>query len=359
MDNANFDNIEKIPITVPERSHTQELLDTPIPIENRIELLSAYVIPTSKIHSLEQMAKKLGITPHRVRELTNEIGIAPLIDNGKTEYPLFTFELLEEELAWDATFESLEEYLSAKSIAKVVARDERWVKHRANELAIFPELRTFSSGREGFGYPKTLIPILRHVMLQTPLAGEWFNLSELEQEMGKSREWVIARLKNGGFTPNERVARTNHAVTDHFPPDSYDYLKRCLQEESRQAGDWLTMTYIARSLGRDEKWVKAHLEPYETLKEKRLDDVNKMTYHYPPLVYEALVRINIQTQSYEESGEYMTVKTLAQKIGRSVLWVKNRVDQIEATPETRRNRSNRLYEYYPPKALEQLRHLEN
>ena len=49
-----MDELENYPLPIPDRSYTQELLDTPVPLENRIELLSAYVLPTAKIHTLSQ-----------------------------------------------------------------------------------------------------------------------------------------------------------------------------------------------------------------------------------------------------------------------------------------------------------------
>lgn len=350
-----MDELENYPLPIPDRSYTQELLDTPVPLENRIELLSAYVLPTAKIHTLSQLVKKLEITPRSVHELSQALGIEfKEAADGTEEYPLFTYELLEEELAWDEIIAEQDDYVSAEMISRIVGRDVRWVKYRANELAVFPSHQMTATKRMSLAYPKSLIAQLRHVMLHTPAAGEWSSIAELAEEVGKDREWVVKRLQDSGIESQERIGRLNHNSNPHYPPMASEYLLECLQVENNLAGSWVTAAYIEHSVGRTSHWVSARLASYYQVKELRLDDTMKRTWHYPPEVLKALKAESEQEMAVQAAEEFMTVKALAQKLGRSVLWVRNRVAEIEATPEIRRNRSNRSYEYYSPDVLEEL-----
>lgn len=350
-----MDESENYPLPIPDRSYTQELLETPVPLANRIELLSAYVLQTAKIHTLGQLVKKLDITPKAVHELSEELGIefkeGP---DGAEEYPLFTYELLQEELAWGEIIAEQDDYVSVEMTSRIIGRDVRWVKHRANELAVFPSYQMTATKRMSLAYPKSLIAQLRHVMLHTPPAGEWSSIAELAEEVERDRDWVVKRLQDAGIESQERIGRLNHNSNPHYPPAASEYLFECLQAENNVAGSWVTAAYIEHSIGRTNQWVSARLTVYDQVKELRLDDNMKRTWHYPPEVLKALKAESEQEMAVQAAEEFMTVKALAQKLGRSVLWVRNRVAEIEATPEIRRNRSNRAYEYYSPDVLEEL-----
>jgi hypothetical protein len=330
----------------------------PVPIENRIEAISTFVIASVKIHTERQIAAKLNISEGRVRTLARAIGLIPIASSDDVvEYPLYTYELLEEELAWAATIESLEEYVSAGVIAKTLARDEHWVKHKTNELAIFPEPRPTRLGKHAFAYPKSVIAQLRHIMLHTPYAGTWSSMSELEEEVGRGRAWIKKRLDAAGIYPEERMARGNHAVIDHYSPEALEYLRVQKERQPAPAGEWRTIRAMALVMGRDEHWVRARIDQYEQLGRQKLDDNGKPAFHYPPAVLDALQQENNEIQAYPEAEQYVSTKTLMQKLGRSALWVRNRIEKIEAQAEMRRNKSGRVYAYDSPQVLKTLQEL--
>jgi len=111
--------------------------------------------------------------------------------------------------------------------------------------------------------------------------------ADVSRLSGRHRKTVRRRLRRSSLAPGSFLAATGKSYphydleaavalveTDRYPP----------------AGAWLTASRMANMLGRDYRWVAARLRRprYDQLKQKRLDDVSRPRWHWPPPVFNEL-----------------------------------------------------------------------
>jgi predicted DNA-binding transcriptional regulator AlpA len=184
-------------------------------------------------------------------------------------------------------------------------------------------------------------------------------MADLEDLTGKSRDWISRVLKPHSFPTSLRTVAVSRLVTDHYEPAVAEYLTRALNELPPPAGNWLSVNRIAELLQRDKKWVETRIRDYEQLARYLLDDSNKVILHYPVEVFEILKQQSEENFLYPPAGDYITEKTIAERMNRSQKWVRNRRSHIEQFAEERRNDANRVYMYYPESVIEILEATES
>ena len=338
-------------LRIPDKSPAQELLDVPIPLKNRLEHLVPYTIPKEQPQTAEMIARQIRTTPTWVRRTAERVGVQ--LNNGG-EYPLYTLELLEEELAWVKSYDQLGENLTDYAIGQFLAKDPRWVAQQANELAVFPIQEPNGPGKYRPLYPKTLIPQLRHIILSIPPANEYRTVYELAAQFGQEWEWVKLRLEKSGLRSERRWAPMSKNAVDLYPPQSEQIIAKAVAERAPAAGDWLTTSTMANRLSKTYKWVETRLVPYHNMRKVLRDDRGADTPHYPPEVFVQLQAEVAKINAYPEAGDYLALKTLARKIGRSTLWVTSRLPYVDTQAEKRLDSGRVEHDYYPPKIVDEL-----
>lgn len=254
--------------------------------------------------TLRQIAGELDMTEQRTGTMVGIIS-APTVgttETGAVLYESHTLAILREELAWQAAYDNLDEFLSTKSVGRHFGKNAEWVQRRTNELAIFPSKQLMPSKRYAFAYHKSVVPPLRHWVLHHPVADEnLYTARDLAVKLGMHHEWVEARLEELGEVPVERVARANHILTFHYSQNAFEHLQHLLSELPGPAGDWLTVGTMAMVLERDRKWVLARVRSYQAIAELRLDDWRRPAVHYPPFVFDALIEENVRLREVERN----------------------------------------------------------
>lgn len=285
---------EQTKIKTPEFSYAQELLNVPVPFENRLLFLSDYSRFNSVPVGLLEIAKELEITKRQAQIILDDIAPEQTekSTSDKAQYVAGTLEVVEEELRWMLEYDQLDNYLSAKSIGTHLHRKPDWVTHRTNEFGIFPRKMMMPSKRNGMGFEKTTIVPLRHWILHHPPAGDWVSQKELIDGTGKHQDWIRPRMLDLGFESKSRVAYGHNVPTPHYKPDALPVLQALIESQPEPAGDWMTVGTMFVLIGRDRKWVLKRIAQYRDVAELRIDDFGREAVHFPPFVFEMLVALN-------------------------------------------------------------------
>ncbi|HEY8992691.1 MAG TPA: hypothetical protein VIM37_02465 [Candidatus Microsaccharimonas sp.] len=338
-------------IRLPDKSGAQESLDVPIPLRNRMDHLIPYTIPKEIPQTADMIARQIGTSANWVRRTSQRVGIEP---NMSSEYPVYTLELLGEELAWVKAYNQLDDELTDYAIGKFIGKDPRWVAQQANELAVFPTNVPNAPNSYRQLYPKTLIAQLRHILLLIPPARDYRSVHELAEQFGQEWEWVKRRLDQSGLRSEQRWSAMGNQAIYLYPPQSVQIIERAVAERAPPAGNWMTTSTMANLLAKTHTWVDKRLEAHRSKSKILRDDRGANVAHYPPEVFLILQAEADEINTYPEVGDYLPLKTLAHKIGRSTLWVTSRLPFVETKSEKRVDSGRNIHDYYAPKIMEEL-----
>jgi hypothetical protein len=276
------------------------------------------------------------------------------------------------------------DWLTVDAICKIIGRSRYWInRHIDSRLA---EMRLASNGVAQPHYPPGEMRMLRarseaEKALAQPLpperpsvplappAEDWLTLSALEEALGRSKYWIKARLNHR--LGSKRMAR-DRQVRLHYPPAELGRLRKVSDQERadkaarRQppspehppppehqqppAGEWLTLTGIAKQLDKTAQWVSERIN--RELAEDRRTANNRVKPHYPP---SELERLRALITAEVPAGDWLTLDKLAQALGCTRDWVEARVHADQA--EERIAANGRQLPHYPPSVLEHLRAL--
>lgn len=338
---------EQTRLNIPELSHAQELLLTPIPLENRIAYLLPYIEPTAEVFSVTRAARHIGASSEWVLSVSRSIGLEVFEqDDGTSTVSSIGLHILKEEREWQEAFNELSEYLSSGAIGKFIARSESWVEQTANELAVFPERVILANGQVGAGYPKKLIPQLRHILLVVPPAEDYLTYDALAEMTGRKKEWIIRRLGERGIQPVERRSIVSGKLAKHVIAESLEIIQELIQHPPKPAGNWLTIGAMEALIGAEYEWLQHRVN--DDIAEERLGDDQRPRKHYPPEEVERLkVAFNIFNQFEYATAEDLTLFGVAKRTGHTQRWVSARLPYVSAEPYQKRNpTNNRLLTYY-------------
>jgi len=322
-----FSDETRMPI--PEKSYAQELLETPIPLENRIAHLIPYIEPTAELLSSHAIAKRIGAEEYWVSSVAKRIGIE-LLPNDSGEgaaqlYPPLSLELLDEEWRWQQAYEALDEKISLYKVSQFLARPRQWIADKSAELGVFPEY--IQEGRPTFLYEKTIILALRHLILIVPPQGDWHSVADLEELTGVPETRIRTLIAKQAIQSQMRWSYSTARELPHFPPESRETVERERDARPEPAGEWDTVVGAARALSKSPDWVRSRIGP-EYEKKELLDDSGKPAIHYKGLV-DGLRDEAKKIESYPEAGHFVTLSRLASIVGRSKNWTADRLLDIE------------------------------
>lgn len=351
---------------MPDKSYFQELINQPVPLENRIAHLIAYVdidpLPEGEINSDYFIAKQIGSTEKWVKQKAQEIGLLPsnseLNQNNEkvNVYDSPALELLREEWRWFTETRDLDDYIKLSVFERLLCKDEDWAIRCAHELGVSVRYILPPSGRKTRFLPRTLLHQLRHIILMFPPQGDWYTEFELIKETGRGGKWLVNHLGQVGISASLRWSDLTGKLLKFFPPESPDAVKTIESNLPKPAGNWLTGPAVARKIGMREEWTFTRLREMDNfVSENRLNDGAIIKLHYSPETIARVEQKAIAVMSVPEAGDWYRVRDLKRELGVSDSWVRRRLPFLTCIPEQRRNFVDRIFTHYPPEALEELR----
>lgn len=195
-----------------------------------------------------------------------------------------------------------------------------------------------------------------------PEAGGWLSMRQLRIKLGVSQNWVgtrIVRFKHlGQLRRNQpdKKGRTGKA-TFHYPPEVLDELRAEREGHQNPGNDLLNLAGLERYVGKEGNpggWLQRQLERYKDTAVERRSDRGRVLTYYPLWVAEALKRM---LSAYPLAGDWLTAGEITKVIGSNYYLVTRLLKRFRHLMEKRRNRFDRIYEYYPPSVVDQLRAL--
>jgi len=250
------------------------------------------------------------------------------------------------------------DWLPILSLTMQVGKSKTWVERcLAEKFSDQGELRLNNhTGRKTLHYPPSVLEELRSIATELKPAGNWLSIygcSSLVPE--KSHKWVAARLRDHFSELGElRIDnRGNKAV--HYPPSVVQKLKD-MAKATQPADDWLTLYNLAEDVKRTVNWVEPRLEEnFPNVGQIRLDRAGSPRMHFPPTVLPKLRELSGNLLS---AGEWLSLNEVTSQLGKSTLWVRNRLkEHFPNLGEMRRSRGRNKATciHYPPNIVEKLR----
>lgn len=354
---------------IPEKSYFQELLDQPIPLANRIAHFVPYLdieaLPPGTVNSEYTIAEQIGSTPSWVRGKALEIGLEVLseeVDQNGAPYSVYdspALELLREEWWWHSETRTLGELVQLKEFERLLGKTEDWAMKYAHELGVMVEYVPSKSGGRARVLPRTALHQLRHIILMFLPQQDWYTEHELSVESGHDARWLVAHLGRVGVNAELRWSDLTGKLLNFYPPESPSVIQEIEASRPKSAGNWLSAVGIAHKVDMTYEWTTARLrEIQDPTAEMRLNDFNVPKLHYSPQTIARVEALAIEAKSVSEAGDWYSVSGLARVVGMSEPWVRRRLPFLVCTPERRRDPDYRIFMYYPPDAIGELKRMQ-
>lgn len=312
---------------LPERTYTQELLDIPIPLENRLAHLIPFIEPIAGVHTQYAIANKTGANPDWVVRTAEQIGITSVSEGIDDEdrlrrYASPALELLQEEWDWYQAYKELDDQLTETAVARFIAKSPQWVRKNAHELEVYLNEDSVVAGRVRLTYKKTIIPQLRHLLLIFPPAEDWCTKQDLIELSGKGWPWIDKQLKKVGIVVQTRRSELSGSVNELIAPEAREYLTEIKAGLPDPAGNNLTIEGISVKIGRSAHWVIPRMPlGYESMGKYKIDDKGRVGLHYPPKIWQQLELLSRS----EEADSRLALSALAKRIDKSPQWTESRI----------------------------------
>lgn len=244
--------------------------------------------------------------------------------------------------------------LTIRQLAEGIGRSWGWTNKTLGELEIKHTTTEMRSSRESKMYRKGVLKRLREVSMQFALDDGLPNTDQLVAVSGEDREWVVRRLVEAGIAPEIRRSALTGKLLEHWPTEAYGLIDIAKAERAPEAeAGWSTAESIPGQVGRSYNWCKARLGPYAKLTKVRQDAQGVDRVHYPQSVVEALKAERDSIEEYPDAGDYLTPSKIAIKMGKSKLWVNNRLGSV-GPGEMRKDGKGRVRLHYPPTVTREL-----
>lgn len=337
-----------------------------IPFENRISHILPKLDhePSSEWIQSAEIAKAIGARSITIREMADKLGIehtrrkAPGVSYDITYYPPLSTEVIRDEINWQVRYENADDYLNYAQIADVIEKHEKWVSINIKQTGIEPRDKRPGDHNAKF-FPKKAALRLREMILSTPLDNDWVNITDLEGILKSDPVTIRGVLEVLGINGEDRRAAQSGRIFTYYPPDTVEEVKR--YHEQMTAGDWLTANAIVDKIAptRSEEWVSARLslEEYKLEGRQMLDVNGAKRIHFPPSVFNRLLKEMSELDSYKKAGDYVTVNKIAKELGHYASWVTLRLPHVKSKGEPRISIRNRVLEHFPPEIIDELRAL--
>lgn len=204
-------------------------------------------------------------------------------------------------------------------------------------------------------YPPDTVEKLRLIAPTAPPVGDWMTILQMAKAIGRSEKWVRTRVKaRHSHLAETRIKDQSGIAAPHYPPSVLEVLK-AEADAVKPANGLITLGDIEREVGRSKAWCKRVLQDLGiTGEERRPAKGRTICLHFPSWV---VVSLKSVADSIPEAGDWVTIYQIAQTLGKDPSWVKNRTKQLGYEPEERADGTQRVYDYYPPTIVEELRKL--
>lgn len=342
---------ERLPVDtrmeLPEMSYEQELLNTPVPFENRVAFLSEYSRMYFKEMSLDELVESLDMSRRSVKSLLVEMDVPLSDDLSGEKYDESARELLAEEFIWESRVDELADAVPAVVIAQLLSKGAAWVHEQAYALGVAPIVERGGS-RVSYLYPKELAHKLRILVLHLPPAGSWYGPREAMNIVKKDLSWISIQVKLHGLKSGSRLAG-NNVGAEHYPEETILALVKLAEVLPPPAGTWLTVRRMANILSKDRSWVASRVGKFEHLAEDRLTDINTVKPHYPPEVLEYL-REELAKET-PGANDWFTPRAASRKLNRPLSWVLDTLSHLNEEGEDRKGVNNIEGAHYSPESF--------
>ena len=295
----------------------------------------------------------LEATEAQVAKIINKLQIEGRYDEDfeAIVYPPITYQLVKEEYLWRQKYELLDARITPSEMSEILDRDYRYVTKEALSLGYHIRKNKFS---------KAALSAIRDKELSIPFDEGWYTLRALAVEADKDREWVKNRLDGLGIVPEKRRSLSSGIALNYYPPESLAYIKNCTKEIPEYGEDWYTHNRICEETGKSGHWVSSRLKAYIGTAEMRLDDMRVGRLHYPKYVFQYLLIEAEKTVAASGSGDWLTIKEVAERIGINEKSAKRKLDTLGFVPERRKtNTGKTVYHYNPSEIALMIDEMEN
>jgi hypothetical protein len=330
--------------------YEQELVDTKTTVLNGlIAIIDKSNLP-DELLNVGRIASELGVYDQWVYRKIKLLGIPSIIQDfmgvERAMYPSYTIKVLREVLEWERLYASLPNFLSLNQIAEQLGKSVGWTQK--NLIHIQAQQKR---GAQGVVYNKRYLQILRDTLLETPYDDGWYNLKQLVEHTGKSREWIQAQLSRNNIQSQARQSGLTGRVLPHYPPDTLQLLLEKLSV-IKPGGDWVNANYIATETNKSINWVNNRLRLYRDLAEERFDDRGSVRLHYPPIVFDAIKQEAEESLVVPDKSDYVTLKVLMHATNHGSDKLVKILADLGIKPEKRKSKIGRIQDYYPPSAID-------
>lgn len=187
-----------------------------------------------------------------------------------------------------------------------------------------------------------------------PPKGDWKTIGEMYLIIGLGRPWVVTRLSRADFQPELRRQPHNGRSDWCYPPECFAWLQREAETFMRTyppMGDFIPELQAIDELGRTRRWIRNSIAKYRLDKpQRRRDSRNVVTVCISPGTLRSLSRHNAD---YAPAGWY-NKRQLRILTGWSHTTICNRLDKAGVKSMVCLAENGRPYRFYAPDALKAL-----
>ncbi|MEO8105208.1 MAG: hypothetical protein ABI602_02625 [Candidatus Saccharibacteria bacterium] len=347
------------------------------PLENRIAELSVMSVANDALPvepTRDQLVRALGegVGEKWIETTARHIGIvllkAPdMSARPANRYPALSYELLEEEWAWEQTLRQLPLYVAMNRITRVIGRSENWVKANIESFGV--ESTKTRSGRNDEVWTRRVMSPLRERRMAARRLGDWNSLEELANSHGETRQqWIAQQLVAAGVMPKVWVSADTGRDRRYYPGEAHSAIElaqqvrlgansaRAIEASIRRAAKkprsrakqinmqvgadrrfdnaaqtnqdklesddaMVTAHFMAKALGVSQNWIAPRIKGLPTI---NLPDARGIIRpHYEQKVLQALSIHNKHRP--KAAGDMVTARYMMLDLGVSISWLKPRI----------------------------------
>ncbi len=299
------------------------------------------------------LAKRLGTYQKRIYREVAELGIKPEIAMYEGRkllcYPVGTLTILRVVIEQKREELSLPAFMSVQEIADALGKSYGWtlkaIKKHGFQAGKYEQRRAFRATlyRKSEAYRT-----LRDEVRAKPVAESGLNLAHLVELTGFDRDWIVNRLREANIQPALRWSPLTGKTLGFYDESIVELLHAAPQYP--EAASWLTADAIEKLVGKSSNWTRArlHRPNMQARAEVRLDPHRVPRLHYPAKMIDILRAEIASAEKYPQAGDWLLIYQIAKQLGRSTLWVQNRLKLLGITGELRRDGKGRAKDHYPP-----------
>lgn len=171
--------------------------------------------------------------------------------------------------------------------------------------------------------------------------------------MARHDSWVEKCAYELGVYPAKGRQQTSGQVSYLYPKTLIPQLRHIILSYMPQE-DRVTLGDINQETGMKKSTIKKHLEQAGLTSEKRWSYTTGSLYDFYPEESTDFIK-SIISELPPPAGDWLTVGTMADTLGKDYDWVKSRVVKFEDYAREKRDDNGRIRLYYPPFVLSALR----